>query len=447
MFITALLLSMFTASAEIQPADVRDYLSLQAAVEANPGTVLHVPAGVHGIDGPLRFTTPGSGLYGPGRIVQTNPEADIIEIADTEDVRIEGVTLTRPEGKQETHRHAINAHNSNRVVVRDVRVIDNRSNAGTIMFERCHNSVASGCEVLNYKRIAVDDRTASDLYGYAFRVIDGTGILVTYSSGIQILNNRVVETSLFATQETKSAHQLGQFTDGRLPMTRGPLAPKGDYANNWHQGSAIVVTSPEDTHHVLVSGNYIENAAQGIDIHADQVTCTNNVIDHAFLGIKCMHGSRNVIISQNNVSHCDLWGLVMMPGTASHPGVPASGDVEAKAGNYTRGNIISNNIFSDIGRGYEGFNWPLESRRVISLESGQLAENPVMTGVLIEGNIVYDSAADGEIVDGRLTAAGPRYRYAVLISTDPRPEGLVFRNNIFHPGTDGIANIPLEEFE
>src|SRR5690606_24441476 len=150
------------------------------------------------------------------------------------------------------------------------------------MLERCVQSRVVGCSVTNYKRIAVDDRTESELYGYAFKVIDGTGILVTFSQGVQVLDNRVVENRLFPTEETKRDHGLGQLTEGRAPTKKGPLAPKGDYANNWHQGSAIVVTSPLDTSHVQVRGNYIENAAQGIDIHADHVTCSQNTIKYAF---------------------------------------------------------------------------------------------------------------------------------------------------------------------
>jgi len=117
---------------------------------------------------------------------------------------------------------------------------------------------------------------------------------------------------------------------------------------------------------VLITGNIIRNAGQGIDIHADHVTCSNNSIDHAFIGIKCMHGARNVIITANNVSHMDLWGLVMLPGTASHPVEPAAGDKPSRTANYARGNIIANNVFSDFGFGYEYYNWEKSKGGVIS---------------------------------------------------------------------------------
>ena len=67
-----------------------------------------------------------------------------------------------------------------------------------------------------------------------------------------------------------------------------------------------------------------------------------------------------------------------------------------------------------------------------------------MTDVIIEGNVVYDSAADGELVDGQPQTAGPRYEWAVYIAQNPSPQGLVFRNNIFHSGKSGVANVAIE---
>ena len=424
---------------------VADYGSIQEALDANSGVMVEVPSGEHRIDAAIRIAAPNTGLYGFGTIVQTNPKASIIEIVETSGVRVVDVTLTRAEGSQETSKHGLAAYESTDVTIDGVRVLDNWSNAGTIMLERCRQSRVEDCVVNNYKRFAIDDRTESDLYGYAFKVIDGTGILVTYSQGIQILNNRVVENRLFPTEETKNSHALGQLTEGRKPTNKGRLAPKGNYANNWHQGSAIVVTSPLETIHVQVRGNYIENAAQGIDLHADHVTCSQNTIRYAFIGIKCMHGSKNVIVSENNVSHMDLWGLVMMPGTASHPAEAAAEGHGAREANFTSGNIIANNIFSDFGFGYEWFNWKDSGGRVISLESGQLPKNPVMTDILIEGNIVVDTGKEQVLVDGNPQTIGPRYRYAVFISQDPSPTGLVFRDNILQAGSEGICNVPIDQ--
>lgn len=423
------------------PASAEDLLTRAAA---GAGQVVALPDGEYRISRPVLITTDNTVLCGHARIIQTNPDADIIRVENAAGVRIEGLTLTRDAGKEESTGSGVRAENCTRLELANLRIVNNWSQQGTVYLIRCESTVVRDCEILNYKRVGVDDRTANELYGYAFRAIDGTGIQVNDSRGLQILNNRVLEERLYATREMKDQYQLGSFCQGKHPTKKGKLAPPGDYANNWHQGSAITVSSPESTHHVLISGNLIRNAAQGIDLHADNVTCANNVIDHAFIGIKCMHGSRNVIIASNTVTHMDLWGLIMMPGTLAHPAEAARHDRPAREANYTRGNTIANNIFSDFGRGYERFNWEQQRSGVISLESGQLAENPVMTDVLIEGNIVYDTAADGELIEGQPQRLPPQYEWAVFITPEPRPQGLVFRNNIFHPGKSGVSNIPLE---
>lgn len=416
--------------------------SLQTLVDARPGQMIAVD-GEYVLDQALEISTPGSGLYGSGRIIQNNPESSIIVIRNTQNIRLDGLTLSRPDGRQDTEQYAVLAENCQDLKIDDVRVIDNRGNHGAIRLERCRNSRIRGCEIINYKRIAVDDRTENPLYGYAFRVIDGTGICVSEGQNIQILGNRILENHLMPDATTKEAFRLGEFTDGKQPSQPGRLAPKGTYANNWHQGSAIIVTAPEKTWNVLIADNLIENAAQGIDIHADQVTCSRNIIDHAFIGIKCMHGSRNVIISENNIANIDLWGLEMQAGSASHPALPPENGAPAHEANATRGNIIANNIFSGFGRGNEYYNWASAKGGVINLETGPLPENPVLADVLIHGNIVYDSNRDlppGE--NG--TTTPPNYAYAVCVSTNPPPEGLHFSGNILHPGREGISNVPLE---
>ena len=418
--------------------------SLQQVIDAQPGQPIFVPAGDYVIDAPLRITADQTGLWGPGRILQQDPSQNILEVLGADNVRIQGLTLTRAPGQEESTAHAIFARGCRGLSIEGVQVLENRSQAGTIYLDACEASVVRDCLVRNYKRVGVDDRTGSELYGYAFRVIDGTGIQVQRSTGIQVLNNRVLEDRLFPDEVTKQRFELGTLTEGQQPLNKGRLAPAGDYANNWHQGSAITVTSPRETSHILISGNYIENAAQGIDLHTDNTVCSNNIIRYAFIGIKCMHGAKNVIISDNIVSHNDLWGLVMLPGTSSHPARPAEGDAPARKANFTRGNIIANNIFSDYGFGYEYYNWDRQRAGVISLESGQLPENPLMTDVIIEGNIVYDTAREQVLVEDVPRDAAPRYDWAVFITPDPRPQGLLFRNNIFHPGREGVSNIPLE---
>ncbi|MBI2432679.1 MAG: right-handed parallel beta-helix repeat-containing protein [Candidatus Hydrogenedentes bacterium] len=433
------------AEAPVGALSVSGHSSLQAAIDANPGKVLYVPAGDYILEAPVRISSDQGGLWGPGRLIQSKPDQNIVEIANARGVRIHDLTLMRAEGSQDSTAHALYATQCRDLEVAGLQVIDNRSQAGTIYLDHCRESVVRDCLVRNYQRVGVDDRTSSPLYGYAFRVIDGTGIQVTFSSGIQILDNRVIEDNLYPDEATKTKYELGKLTEGKQPRTKGTIGqPGGDYVNNWHQGSAITVSSPEDTNHVAIVGNYIENAAQGIDMHTDNSICSRNVIHYAFVGLKCMHGAKNVIISDNIVTHNDLWGLVMLPGVLSHPTEAASEGKEAHTANFTRGNIIANNIFSDYGLGHESYNWAAQRAGVISLESGQLPENPIMTDVIIEGNIVYDTAREQILEEGMPKDVPPRYDWAVYITPDLRPQGLIFRDNIFHPGTEGVSNIALE---
>jgi nitrous oxidase accessory protein NosD len=446
-FSVLLLVACASASLAQEPADPASaggHLSLQDAIDTHGGKNIYVPAGDYILESPLRITADNTGLWGPGRLLQQDPAQNIIEIVGAQNVRLQGLTLTRVSGQEESTAHAVYASQCRGLSIASLQVIDNRSQAGTIYLDQCEASVVRDCLVRNYKRIGVDDRTENELYGYAFRVIDGTGIQVQRSTGIQVVDNRVVEDNLFPDEATKERFELGRFTEGRQPLNKGKFAPGGDYANNWHQGSAITVSSPRETSHIAITGNYIENAAQGIDMHTDNTLCSRNIIRYAFIGIKCMHGAKNVIISDNIVSHNDLWGLVMLPGVLSHPAKAADGDQPAMPANFTRGNIIANNIFSDYGLGYESYNWDPQRAGVISLESGQLPENPIMTDVIIEGNIVYDTAQEQVLVEGVPQNAEPRYDWAVFITPEPRPQNLLFRNNIFHPGREGISNIPLD---
>ena len=432
------------AESAAKSESVANPVTVQELLDSHPGQTVTLEDRDYMVDAAIRIHTNGSGLCGAGRIIQSNANAPIILVENVNDVRIADVTLTRAPSREETAEPAIRATKCEGLDIAGVRIQDNRSLAGTISLELCKTSRIRNCAIINYQRIGVDDRTENELYGYAFKVIDGTGISVRQSTDLQIEGNLIDERRIFPTNEVKDANRLGELTDGRKPTKKGRLAPKDNYANNWHQGSAILVTAPEETDHVLIAGNVIKNAAQGIDIHADHVTCSNNSIDYAFIGIKCMHGARNVIISGNNVSHMDLWGLVMLPGTASHPAEAAADGKPARVANFTRGNIIANNVFSDYGFGYEYFNWQGSKGGVISLESGQLPENPIMTDVIVQGNVVYDTGRDQVIVDGKPTTVEPRYNYAVFITPNPSPQGLVFTNNIFHPGRSGISNIPLK---
>src|SRR5438874_519174 len=80
---------------------VRSYPSIHEAIRANPGRVLYVPSGDYPISEPLSFSTDGSGLVGPGRIVQTDPKRAIIRVEKAAGVRLRDLTLTRPKDRAE----------------------------------------------------------------------------------------------------------------------------------------------------------------------------------------------------------------------------------------------------------------------------------------------------------------------------------------------------------
>ena len=57
------------------------------------------------------------------------------------------------------------------------------------------------------------------------------------------------------------------------------------------------VAGPDSDNYYQVIGNYIENAPQGIDVHVDHAIVAHNIVNNAFMGMKAMHGARNVIIT------------------------------------------------------------------------------------------------------------------------------------------------------
>ena len=129
----------------------------------------------------------------------------------------------------------------------------------------------------------------------------------------------------------------------------------------------------------MLSGNYIENAAQGFDIHADYVTVTGNIVNGANVGAKAMHGSKHVIISNNLFSRVDLYGIMLAPGLASHAAIEASGEQPAKGPNIDGGTMILGNIISDYGFGdqyWSSESSPGASLYAISVEAGPRARRP-----------------------------------------------------------------------
>ena len=413
-----------TALAGGMPADlsVSAYPSIQAALDANPGRMIFVPAGDYPITEKIRIHGENAGLFGPGRIIQSNPDQPIVEIKHAAAAQVRDLTLTRAEGKMDARREGLLAVDCGDLVIDNVRVIDNHSPAAAISIRQCKGGRISHCVVRNYTCISVDDRTANKvLYGYAFRCIDGTGIDVNYSTGTLVEGNRVEEDHLRPTPEIKEQFGLGKFVkkNAEKPPGMNQQVWDAEYVDNWHQGSAIVINAPEVTDQTRVIGNHIQNAAQGIDLHCDHVTVAQNIIDNAFIGMKAMHGSRNVLIAGNQFMRNDLWAIGLMPGAASN------------AHNTDGGSIIANNIISDFGHGDAHWIWG-DSHSPFKFDKGQLAENPPLVDVVIQGNVVD-------------CIGPPLYRWVVIIENGSNaPQGLHFSNNLLHPGTSGVSKKDLQ---
>ena len=418
--LAGLLFLMASATACGAELSVAAYTSIQAALDANPNRMLFVPAGDYVITDKIRIRGERSGLFGPGRIIQESDDQPIIEIENADGAEIRDLTLTRPEGKMETNNEGILAIKCRDLVIDNVRVIDNRTRSGAIALRESQNCRISRCLVRNYMRVTIDDRTKSEGYGYAFNCTDGTGISVSYSSGTLIEGNRILEARLIPTPEIKAKHKLGDFV--KKNAQKGSIVNQvlwdAGYTDNWQQGSGLIVTAPMESDLTRILGNHIENAAQGIDLHADHVIVANNVIVNSFMGMKAMHGSRNVIITGNQFVKNSLWAIGLMPGAA------------ANAENFDGGSIISNNIISDFGHGDAHWIWG-DERSPIKFDTGQQPDDPPLTDVIITGNVIHSIGKQ-------------RYKYAVILPTGPNaPRGLHFSNNLFHPGTEGVGNTEL----
>jgi len=417
--LTALLLGPLAA---LHAADlsVTSHASIQEALDANPGRMIFVPAGDYTITEKIRIRGERAGLFGPGRIVQQNPEQPVIEIEDVAGAEVRGLTLMRPAGRMKTGCEGILAIRCRDLVIDNVRVIDNRTRSGAITLRECQDSRVSRCLVRNYMRVSIDDRTGSKDWGYAFRCTDGTGISVSYSTGTLIEGNRVIEENLVPTPEIKAKYKLGDFVK-RNPQKGAIIGEQvwdAGYTDNWQQGSGIIVTAPEVSDLTRILGNHIENAAQGIDLHCDHAIVSQNIVANAFIGMKAMHGSRNVLISGNQFTRNSLWAIGLMPGAAAH------------AENFDGGSIIANNIISDFGHGDAHWIWGSD-RSPFKFDTGQQSDDPPLTDVIVLGNIVQ-------------SISKPRYQYAVIIAGGPNaPRGLHFSNNLFHPGSQGVANMDL----
>lgn len=419
-------LATFTANAA--DLSVANYTSIQEALNANPNRMVFVPAGDYPITEKIRIRGERSGLFGPGRIIQQSADQPIIEIENVTGGEIRDLTLTRPEGKMESRNEGVLAIKCRDLVIENVRVLDNRSPAGAISVRESKDTRISRCVVRNYMRVSIDDRTGNKELGYAFNCTDGTGISVSYSTGTLIEGNRVVEDNLVPTPEIKAKHKLGDFV--KKNAEKGAIINQqlwdANYTDAWQQGSGIIVTAPEVSDLTRIIGNHIENAAQGLDVHSDHVIVSQNIITNAFIGMKAMHGSRNVLITGNQFVRNSLWAIGLMPGAAAHP---ATAD---KPENADGGSVISNNIISDFGYGDAHWIWG-DERSPIKFDTGQQPDDPPLTDVIITGNFIH-------------ALGKPRYKYAVIIPGGPNaPRGLHFSNNLFHPGTQGVCNQELPE--
>jgi len=435
----------FASAADVSTCD---YPSIQAAIDANPGRQIFVPAGDHSVAQTIRITGEGTSLVGSGRILMTDQSQHILEIEHARHVRIEGLTFTRPEGRMDTQKEGILVSDARDVTLEQVKVVDNRTRSGSIRLSQVQDAQILNCEIRNYMTIAIDDRTQNAaLLGYAFRCIDGTGIVCDRCRGALIQGNRIVEENLRPTPQIKEQHQLGQFT--KKNPTKGSLIAQevwdSEYTNNWHQGSGLIVTGPTYSDLTRILGNHIENAAQGIDIHSDHVIIANNVVNNAFIGMKAMHGSRNVLVTGNMFSRNVLWAIGMMSGAAASPAVPATGDHPAVAANVDGGSLIANNIISQFGYGDSYWMWKNSSRAVFRFDNGQEPSDPPLRDVLVVGNVISNPDADEHPTEPDEPGESPRYHYAVRIESgrDNSPRNLHFANNLLPAGTEGVSNTSL----
>lgn len=337
--------------------------SIQEELDRNPGRMVFVPAGDHVISQAIKLTSAGSGLWGPGRIIQSNPMAAIVEVDGAADVQVRDVTLTRSEGKMETYQAGLRMAGCVNLTVANVRVVNNWSDASSILIQNSSRVQVRDCLVRNYARISVDDRTKTSFLGYAFNCINGTGINFMNVVGAQVVNNRIIEQRLLPTPELKAKYSLGKIV--RKNAQKGALLSQeswdSNYVNLWRQGAALHVGNGETSAYFQLIGNSIENAQQGMDIHADHVVVANNIVTDAAHGVKAMHGARNILIVGNQFSKNDLFGIGLMQGTSSHVAGERGNDrgpapVAANVDGYS---IIAHNIISDFGFGMSRWIWPV----------------------------------------------------------------------------------------
>ncbi len=427
-------------------ATVTSYVSIQEAVDRNPGRLVLVPAGYHVIHKAIRITASNSGLWGPGWIIQANAAEAIVVVEGADGAQVRDVTLTRAEEARETQQPGLHLRRCRDAVVADVRVFENWSSSNAIRVEDCARVVVRDCSIRNFTGMRVDDRTDSPHAGFAFNCTEGTAMNLINVVGALVHGNRIVEHRLLPTPELQKKYDLGKIV--KKNAVKGQFISQENWDNNyvnlWRQGASLKVGNGKTSDYLLLHGNFIENAQQGLDVHGDHVIVANNLVDNTPHGIKAMHGARNILIVGNQFAKSDLFGIGLMQGTASHEAgrLPAGrkGEPVANVDGYS---IIASNIISDFGRGHSSWLWPVGHSigpAPIQLGGGAFDETPPLREVLVTGNVVYDPGPGGVLVNGVPQVEAPRYRYAVR--TEPgaaAPRGLIFADNVMEPGRDGLA--------
>lgn len=449
----------YSATGAPPHTDLHDY------IQAGSGGRIDLPQKEYHIHGPLVIEEDETTLHGPATIIQHDARAPILRIKDASKVVLKDLTLTRAQAAEETHRAGLLATDSSWLRIEHVRVEDNHSDSAAIRLLGCSFSRVTGCDILNYKRVAVDDRTQIPGGGYAFRCIGGLGIELRGGRGNSLRDNKIIESRLFPTRQEMERYSLGSLTIPAKSESRtahSNQAAKLEYAQNWHQGSAIIVsrTLPKDrprresTQLTSIIGNYIENAGQGIDLHCDRFVCAHNTIHNAMIGIKVMHGSRHGVVNENIIDRADLWGIMLGPGSLSHYATPASNGEAAREANHDGAIVVSGNTISNFGFGRDYWNWVDDSGSpsgyAIRLDYSPSPDLPPISEVVISSNVVVDAGRNGILDAGSVVYPGPRYRLALWIESpdhereNPRtPKNVTVNGNHFDPGTEGKANISL----
>src|SRR5581483_10265197 len=101
------LVAFAAPEAQDKPLSVASYPSIQQAIDENPGKMLFVPAGDHSISAPIRINKNRSGLYGPGRIIQSNSQRPIIHVEHASEVQLRDLTLTRSQAHMDVETEAM----------------------------------------------------------------------------------------------------------------------------------------------------------------------------------------------------------------------------------------------------------------------------------------------------------------------------------------------------